>query len=130
MFDDRFAHVNAWRTPSAQNTFQKRQGARKVKELEHATNEKNLIRLTPQGASVYRALSARCNYLAQDRVDLAYSAKELCRDVAVPSTESLRRLKRMLRYLKGAPGWCTTTSSRTPRLSWTCMWTPILQGAR
>ena len=72
-----------------------------MKYLEQATSHEN--KLTPQGASVYRALSARCNYLSQDRPDLAYASKELCRDFAVPTVQSLDRLKKVMRYLKGAP---------------------------
>ena len=48
------------RTPSANsNKYGKRLGAKKAKELEHATSEKDSQRLTPEGASIYRALSAR-----------------------------------------------------------------------
>ena len=52
---------------------------------------------------MYRALSARCNYLAQDRPDLSFSSKELCRDFSVPTIQSLDRLKRVMRYLKKVP---------------------------
>ena len=72
-----------------------------MKHIEHEVDE--FDKLTPAGATSYRAVSARCNYLAQDRVDLAYSATELCRDVAVPTLQSLSKLKHMLRYLKGRP---------------------------
>ena len=65
--------VTAVRTPSAQSKHQKRQGARAVRKIEHAANEAS--QLTPEGATSYRALSARCNYLAQDRPDIAYTAK-------------------------------------------------------
>ena len=34
---------------------------------------------------------------------MAYAAKELCRDFAAPSLQSLGRLKRCIRYLKGVP---------------------------
>ena len=78
--DDLFSLITAVRTPSANSKVQKRQGAKKVKHLEHAQATSDSQRLTPEGASVYRALAARCNYLAQDRPDLAYSAKELCRE--------------------------------------------------
>ena len=90
-------------TPSALNKYQKRVGAKTAKNIEHATAEKSSQKLTPEGASIYRALSARCNYLAQDRPDLAYAAKELCRDFSVPTLLSLERLKRMVRYIRGAP---------------------------
>ena len=79
--------VNAVRTPSAQSKYQGRQGAKKVKLLEQASDEHR--RLTPESATSYRALSARCNYLAQDRTDISFTAKELCRDFAVPTAQSL-----------------------------------------
>ena len=87
--------VAAVRTPSAQSKYQKRQGARAIRQLEHAADES--MRLTPEGATTLRALSARCNYMAQDRPGIAYSSKELCRDFSVPTTASLAKLKRLMR---------------------------------
>ena len=52
---------------------------------------------------MYRALSARCNFLAQDRTDIGFSSKELCREFAVPNRNSYARLKRLVRYLVGLP---------------------------
>ena len=48
---------------------------------------------------MYRALVARANYLAQDRVDIAYSAKELCRKMSKPTAADWESLKRLGRYL-------------------------------
>ena len=59
------------------NKFQKRQGAKTVRLIEKQTGAHE--KLSPDGATNVRALAARANYLAQDRPDLAYSAKELCR---------------------------------------------------
>ena len=59
--------------------------------------------LTPEEATMYRALSARANYLAQDRVDIAFSTKELCREFAIPTRDSYAKLKRVPRYLVGLP---------------------------
>ena len=53
--------------------------------------------------STYRALVARANYLAQDRPDIQYSVKELCRKMSSPDSESWMRLKRLGRYLVGEP---------------------------
>ena len=52
---------------------------------------------------MYRALSARCNYLAQDRPDLAYTSKELCREFSIPNMNSFKQLERHVRYLCGKP---------------------------
>lgn len=59
--------------------------------------------LNPTEATLYGALSARCNYLAQDRCDIVYAAKELCREFAVPTKSSCGRLKRLVRYLSALP---------------------------
>ena len=52
---------------------------------------------------MYRALAARCNYLSQDRPDVAYSSKELCKEFSVPTQSSFKKLKRLVRYLAGMP---------------------------
>ena len=38
-----------------------------------------------------------------DRPDLQYAAKEACREMAHPKVSSLRKLKRMAKYLLGRP---------------------------
>ena len=52
---------------------------------------------------LYRGLAARCNYLSLDRPDLQFAAKEACREMSKPTVASLKRLKRIGRYLKGSP---------------------------
>ena len=59
VYDNNLELTFAVRTPSSQNKWQKRKGARAVKNIEHAVDQDN--RLTPEAATVYRALSARCN---------------------------------------------------------------------
>ena len=54
-------------------------------------------------ARTFRALAARLNYLAQDRPDLQYAAKEVSRRMARPSHGDWKLLKRVGRYLVGAP---------------------------
>jgi len=51
--------------------------------------------------SVFRALAARSNYLAQDRIDLQFSAKEVCRFMSSPTVASQGSLKRLGRFLLG-----------------------------
>ena len=53
-------------------------------------------------ASWYRAMIARANYLAQDRMDLQYASKELSRRMSRPRVIDVERLKRFVRYLVGA----------------------------
>ena len=52
----------------------KRQGARAVKQLEGAANADFL--LSGEEATLYRALSARANFLSQDKPDMNFSFAE------------------------------------------------------
>ena len=54
-------------------------------------------------AREFRAHAARANYLSQDRPDLQYAAKEVCREMAKPTVESWGALKRLVRYLVAVP---------------------------
>ena len=65
--------------------------------------EENAVCLPPEKSSRYRALVARCNYLAADRGDIQFAVKELCRDMSNPTVRSWKRLKRLGRYLLGKP---------------------------
>ena len=51
----------------------------------------------------YRAVAARCNYLAQYRPDLQFAAKGICRSMSSPEEEDWIKAKRMGRYIKGEP---------------------------
>ena len=89
------------RTPSNKRKWQGRQGARQVRliEQQNATGAP----LSPEMATSFRALAARANYLSQDRPDLAFAAKELCREFAAPTQDSVIRPKRLIRYLINSP---------------------------
>ena len=54
-------------------------------------------------ATTFRALAARANYLALDRPDVAFAAKELCRAFARPTNDDVVALKHLVRYLCGRP---------------------------
>ena len=54
-------------------------------------------------ARLYRGVAARCNYLAQDRVDIQYPCKECSRRMARPRQGDWAALKRIGRYFKGSP---------------------------
>ena len=60
-------------------------------------------KLDPNQASTYRALAARANYLAQDRPDIHFATKELCREMSEPTLRGWNRLKRLGRYLVAYP---------------------------
>ena len=91
--------LNAVKTSPKKKAGPARQGAKKAKQLERLQST-GLI-LNPEEATCFRALSARCNYLAQDRPDIAFASKELCREFAQPTKKSYERLKRLGRYLVG-----------------------------
>jgi len=57
--------------------------------------------LDADGHTEFRALAARANYLAQDRIDIQFPAKEVCRFMSSPTETSKEAMKRMGRYLIG-----------------------------
>ena len=59
--------------------------------------------LGAKDASAYRGIAARLNYLAQDRADIQYACKEASRRMARPREGDWAMLKRIGRYLVGAP---------------------------
>ncbi len=67
----------------------------------HNEPEENM--LSDQDAKIFRGLAARLNYLAQDRPDLQFAAKEVSRRMARPSEKDWALLKHVGRYLVGAP---------------------------
>ena len=58
------------------------------------------VAIPASGQTGFRGLAARGNYLAADRVDLQFSAKEICRFMSAPMETSMMALKRLGRYLK------------------------------
>ena len=51
----------------------------------------------------FRRLAARANYLAADRIDVLYAAKEVCRIMSRPIDLARGALKRLSRYLRARP---------------------------
>ena len=66
---------------------------------EHENDE----HIPQKDATAFRALAARANYLAQDRADILYSAKEVCRGMAQPTKGHMKKLRRLARYLLEVP---------------------------
>ena len=87
---------------SQASKFKKRLGAKQVKNFEREASLADGA-LNSSAATTFRAVSARSNYLAQDRPDGTYSSKELCREFSRPNTHSLQKLKRLGRYYVGRP---------------------------
>ena len=59
--------------------------------------------LNPERHTIFRALAARANYLAADRPDCQFAAKEVCRWMSLPTDLAMSALKRLARYLLGRP---------------------------
>ena len=71
-------------------------------EKRHEEDE-NKKPLEQDKVSRFRSTAARANYLAQDRPDIMYSIKELCRHMSSPTVGAWRALKRLARYLIDHP---------------------------
>jgi hypothetical protein len=76
-----------------------------VKEGKETGEEEgeNSEELDPESATGFRRVAARCNYLAQDRIDIGYAVKTICRDMSKPTELARKRLRRLGRYLIGRP---------------------------
>ena len=59
--------------------------------------------LPPQLTTAFRGAAARANYLAADRIDAQFACKEVCRSMSRPTTQSWKAMKRVCRFLNGAP---------------------------
>ena len=60
-------------------------------------------KLDRQEMKRYRSAVARCNYLAADRFEIAFTTKELCRAMSSPSEEDMASVRRLCRFLRGLP---------------------------
>ena len=76
---------------------------KKVTTLQETEDTDDRGKLSPSQTSLYRGIAARANYLAADRPDLLFPAKELCRRMAEPSHDDWDKLVRLGRYLKAKP---------------------------
>ena len=65
--------------------------------------EENRELLGKEEAATFKSVAARANYLAQDRPDIMYAMKEVCRKMSAPTVGSWRALKRLARYLIAHP---------------------------
>ena len=59
--------------------------------------------LEPHLLTPFRASAARANYLAADRPDCQFAAKEICRWMSKPCLASWNALKRLCRFIAGLP---------------------------
>ena len=59
--------------------------------------------LSAEETTLYKSCAMRLIYLAMDRVDIQFTAKELARRVQSPTKEDMQHMKKCVRYLKGKP---------------------------
>ena len=69
-----------------------------TKPLPHQTQDE--LELSESGHTRFRGLAARANYLAADRLDIIFAAKEICRFMAKPTDFAVASMKWLARYLK------------------------------
>ena len=83
-------------------------GAKGVKAVGEDENNwemsENDQAVDPKGGTHFRALAARANYFALDRMDLQYvTKKEVCRGMAAPTRGHVKKFRRLIRYLIEVP---------------------------
>ena len=82
-------------------------GANGVKSPGAAQNpweeEENGEPLLGSDVTRFRGLAARANYIAQDRTELQFAAKEICRGMAAPTVGHMQSLRRLGRFLVTSP---------------------------
>ena len=82
-------------------------GSQKRLELDPVASQGSLQEespgLTEERAKSFKSLAAVLNFLALDRADLQFAAKELMRRLSAPREIDEARLKRAVRYLLGTP---------------------------
>ena len=66
----------------------------------HAESE---VDLPERDFTRFRALAGRANYVAADRIDVLYAAKEVCRFMSKPTDLAIGAFKRLARYLRARP---------------------------
>ena len=74
-----------------------------INEVDEVPKEDDDIPLVGLEQSKYRAVVARINFLAQDRVELLFAAKECSRHMSAPCRGDMGPLKRIGRFLLGRP---------------------------
>jgi hypothetical protein len=74
-----------------------------VKDRVEAESGEEESDLSQEEVGAYRSGAARANYLSLDRPDISFATKELCRHMSSPRRRDVEALKRVARYLKGAP---------------------------
>ena len=72
-------------------------------EAQSASPEADADDANDQDITEFRSQAALANFVAADRMDIQYATKEACRSMARPTVASLRRTRRLARYLVRRP---------------------------
>ena len=78
------------------------EGKAGIGKSEEANGRIRGARLSTSAETTFRSATALINFILPDRPGAMYAGKEVLRAMSEPGEEDLRRLKRLLRYLKGA----------------------------
>ena len=60
-----------------------------------------IAKLDKKEDTEFRSCAGICQYMTEQRFDIAFSGKETMREAAGPTTASQTKLKRIARFLKG-----------------------------
>ena len=96
-------NAKAVATPGTREDASHGSSMSEIEFKELANTKEDAVPLSKEEITKYRALSARLNYLAQDRPDLQYAVKEVARRMSSPKQGDWILMKRVGRYLVGAP---------------------------
>ena len=76
--------------------------------------------LGPAAATQYRGLTARANYMSQDRADIQFAVKELCRCMSAPTNDAWTSSRGWPGICPVGPGQSRTTHGNHAPMYWTC----------
>ena len=74
----------------------------------------SLVELEGERRAVYRTVVGKLLYMCQERADVMHSVKETARKITCPTESDEMNLKRIVRYLKGAPSAKSLIEITTP----------------
>ena len=74
----------------------------------------SLVELEGERRAMYRTVVGKLLYMCQERADVMYSVKETARKITCPTESDEMNLKRIVRYLKGAPSAKSLIEITTP----------------
>ena len=72
-------------------------------KCEETPTTESLVELEGERRAMYRTVVGKLLYMCQERADVMYSVKETARKITCPTESDEMNLKRIVRYLKGAP---------------------------